>query len=621
MKKLFPLFALCWLSLASNAQYVFTENFNALPDYTRPTAWTVYGDGMTNSADLTDFNDNWQVYEHRAVSVSSKQLSVVSDRWLITPQIALPASGNLGLLFKTVINDNYTEGLKVLISNCGTAKSNFDTTLAEYTLVEAEGNHYLPLTAFAGENIHIAFVNNGNGLYVSIDDVCVGTFPTDGVEVLALSGPRYVPFGDSIPVGIIVKNCGTEPLTSFSYSYAINGDDSVSNVIATGLAIAPFATDTIYFFLSHNEVEQIEIEVNVSSPNGLANGTVVNGNQTATTVIYDPLYSTTHTILIEDFETTSVPFTPNATKRISEAVLQTGCNHVWITHHAGYNTDNMTSSASERMLGLFGTSGTWAPALMIDRDKEHNDGNNGVVGSVNEVPELIEKLTSATAVPAFVEIGINTITYDTATRILQVTVEGQFLSGLELSDPRLTVWLTEDSIVLAQSAFSDDHSYYTITDYIHNHVLRTSLSYVWGDYDMFNGTAAGNTFSKSYTYVLPPEYDAGHCHVIAFVSNYDEVSIFNRKVINATQQLVPAPIEHSLSISSTDIMPFTVTVAEGKIIITGIEGRLTQLYDTMGRIVSSQSTATGDIRFDIPASGIYLIKVDGYPAKRIAVLR
>lgn len=620
MKRLFPFLALCWLGFAANAQYVFTENFNTLSDYTRPTAWTVYGDGITNSADLTDFNDNWQVYGHRAVSVSSKQISTASDRWLITPQIALPAYGNLGMLFKTVINNNYTEGLKVLISNSGTAKSNFDTTLAEYTLVEAEGNHYLPLSAFAGENIYIAFVNNGNGLYVSIDDVCVGTFPTDGIEVLSLSVPRYVPLGDSIPIGIIVKNHGTEPLTSFSYSYAINGG-SAPTVTATGLAIAPFATDTIYFFLSFNEVGQINIEVNVSSPNGLANGAVVYGDQTITTVIYDPQYTTPHTVLIEDFETTTVPFTPNATNRISEALSQTGCSHVWITHHAGYNTDNMTSSASERMLGLYGTTSTWAPALMIDRDKEHNDGYDGVVGSVSQVPQLIEKLTSATSVPAFVEIGINYITYDTATRILQLTIEGQFLSGLELSDPRLTVWLTEDSIVLAQSAYTDEHNYYTITDYVHNHVLRTSLSYVWGDYDMFNGTSAGNSFSKSYTYALPSDYDAGHCHVVAFVSNYDEENIFNRKVMNATQQPVPAPIEHPLIISGKDITPFNMTVAEGTLFITGVEGRPTQIYDAMGRIVSSQSNATGVTRFDIPASGIYLIKVDGYPAKRIAVLR
>jgi len=620
MKGFSLFFALCWIGITANAQYVFSENFNYISNYARPTAWTVYGDGVTNNASWTDFNDSWQGFDHCAVSVSCKQISTASDRWLITPQIALPTSGNLGLLFKTVINSNYTEGLKVLISSSGTAKNNFDTTLAEYILTEAEGNHYMSLSSFAGENIHIAFVNNGNGLYVSIDDVCVGTFPTDGVEVLSLSAPRYTPLGDSIPVGMIVKNCGTESLSSFSYTYSINGD-SDSSVIAAGLSIAPFAIDTIYFFLSHNEIGQINIEVNASSPNGLTNGIVVNGNQTATIVIYDPQYAIAHTVLIEDFETTSVPYTPNATNRISEALSQTGCNHVWITHHAGFNTDNMTSSASERMLGLYGTTSTWAPALMIDRDKEHNDGYDGVVGSVSQVPQLIEKLTSATSVPAFVEIGINYITYDTATRILQLTIEGQFLSGLELSDPRLTVWLTEDSIVLAQSAYTDEHNYYTITDYVHNHVLRTSLSYVWGDYDMFNGTSAGNTFSKSYTYVLPSDYDAGHCHVVAFVSNYDEENIFNRKVMNATQQPVPAPIEHPLSISGKDITPFNVTVAEGTLFITGVEGRPTQIYDAMGRIVSSQSNATGIIRFDIPASGIYLIKVDGYPAKRIAVLR
>lgn len=619
MKGFSALLAICWLGITANAQYVFSENFNSMANYTRPTAWTVYGDGMTNSANLTDFNDNWQVYEHRAVSVSSKQISTASDRWLITPQIALPTSGNLGLLFKTVINNNYTEGLKVLISNSGTAKNNFDTTLAEYILTEADGNHYVPLSTFAGGNIHIAFVNNGNGLYVSIDDVCVGSFPTDGVEVLSLSVPRYISLGDSIPVGIIVKNRGTEHLTSFSYNYSINGD-SDSSVIATGLAIAPFATDTIYFFLSHNEIGQIDIELNASSPNGLTNGTVVNGNQSATTVIYDPQYATAHTVLIEDFETTSVPFTPNATNRISEALSQTGCNHVWITHHAGYNTDNMTSSASERMLDLYGTSSTWAPALMIDRDKEHNDGKNGVVGSVNEVPVLIDKLTSATSVPAFVEIGINTITYDTATRILQFTVEGRFLTILQMDDPRLTVWITEDSIVSAQSAFADDN-YYTITDYVHNHVLRASLSYVWGDYDMFNGTSAGDSFSKTYTYELPTDYDAGHCNVVAFVSNYDEASILNRKVVNATQQPVPAPVEHPLSINNTDFAPLHIITAGGTLYITGTEGRLTQLYDAMGRLISTQSNALGMIQFDVPASGIYLIKVDGYPPKKIAVLR
>jgi hypothetical protein len=75
---------------------------------------------------------------------------------------------------------------------------------------------------------------------------------------------------------------------------------------------------------------------------------------------------------------------------------------------------------------------------------------------------------------------------------------------------RLTVVITQDSIVDLQ----DDNG--VIANYTHRHVLRDVISQPTGD-DITEGLTGGALIKKNYSIVLPEEWEAKHCSVVAYV--------------------------------------------------------------------------------------------------------
>lgn len=59
----------------------------------------------------------------------------------------------------------------------------------------------------------------------------------------------------------------------------------------------------------------------------------------------------------------------------------------------------------------------------------------------------------------------------------------------------------------------------------------------------------------------------------------------------------------------------------GQVIVEGVEGQQVMLYDAVGRVLAVKHDEYGTLRFDIPVSGTYLVKVGNTPARRIVVMR
>ena len=64
----------------------------------------------------------------------------------------------------------------------------------------------------------------------------------------------------------------------------------------------------------------------------------------------------------------------------------------------------------------------------------------------------------------------------------------------------------------------------------------------------------------------------------------------------------------------------SLTATAGRIVITGADGHGVTLTDILGRILY-RGTATGTLTVDVPATGIYLLQVEGQAARRVAVVR
>ena len=71
----------------------------------------------------------------------------------------------------------------------------------------------------------------------------------------------------------------------------------------------------------------------------------------------------------------------------------------------------------------------------------------------------------------------------------------------------------------------------------------------------------------------------------------------------------------------TEVSNFNVSICNGQIVVDGAEGNQVWLYDAVGRMIATKQEDSAPIRFNVPASGTYLVKVGTLPARRVVVIR
>ena len=64
-----------------------------------------------------------------------------------------------------------------------------------------------------------------------------------------------------------------------------------------------------------------------------------------------------------------------------------------------------------------------------------------------------------------------------------------------------------------------------------------------------------------------------------------------------------------------------VYINNGQVVIEGAEGSTVMLYDAVGRLLATRRDYYSALRFDVPVSGAYLVKVGDLPARRVVVIK
>lgn len=57
----------------------------------------------------------------------------------------------------------------------------------------------------------------------------------------------------------------------------------------------------------------------------------------------------------------------------------------------------------------------------------------------------------------------------------------------------------------------------------------------------------------------------------------------------------------------------------GQIVVEGTDGNRVTVYDMYGRMLATKRDEGGMLRVDVPATGVYLVKVGDTPARRVVV--
>ena len=155
-----------------------------------------------------------------------------------------------------------------------------------------------------------------------------------------------------------------------------------------------------------------------------------------------------------------------------------------------------------------------------------------------------------------------------------------------------------------------------------NYIGMTSYTLTVQSADPSMGTVSGGgSFAEGATATLTAMPKAGY----RFVRWQDGNTMNPRTVTVSGDATYTAYFEAvgDIGIGDTEEAGVNVYTADGRIVVDGAEGMPVEVYDVTGRKVAASAAASGMpvCRFEMPAAGVYLVKVGDLPARRIVVVR
>lgn len=617
------------VSLAINAQTIFSEDFEGVTISNTgvgaiPAGWTTYGDNLTNY--YQGFSQSWDVYQFDdlgkvGISLSYTTTGQQVDRWLITPEINIPDSGYCLTFDNFGVDDSYPDAFEVRISTTGVEKADFTNRVLNVPVVPAGENRYLVnLDAFIGQDIYVAFVNKGeDAYYVILDNIKVSVYTKNEIALKSVNTQAYARVNADFDVKATVVNKGAAALTSFDVTYNINGGENVATYTVSNINLAYGQT----YMFTHNIPASVatnslsQIQVIVSNPNGVIDS-IADNSGSKSIIIYDN--STQRTVLFEQFTTAKCPNCPPAHTYLDGIIEPREENIVWMAHHAGYYTDNLTIPENNEMLVFYNSNGTYAPAAMVDRTYFPESGNPGPVMNAYVEASFLDNQIS---VPSFVTVNISNIAYDTVSRQLSVTVSGEIIDEqfASFNSPRVSLYIKEDGIKMSQSGGS--------SNYIHNNAMRDAVSDVWGDADVITSTTVGSTFSKTYNYTIPGVWKPRNLELVAFVTEYN-TNVNQRSVLNATEVRLADSVQVNqigiVEASDVELVVYPNPATDYAMVSSNAVITEVAIINTLGQTIATIPANAENVQINTQdlAKGIYMISIttaEGKAVKKLTVTK
>ena len=215
--------------------------------------------------------------------------------------------------------------------------------------------------------------------------------------------------------------------------------------------------------------------------------------------IVDGKYKTN--VLMEDYTATWCQFCPRVAKKIEDLSSSNANRITPIAIHV--NADVFMFNKYLEMQTKFSVSGY--PFVELHRAGKWN--------------EQAVKVTDLIAIDSNVGLALESSLKD---RTLSLTVKVGF--GADLSDLKLSVYLTENGLKANQKTQGDlGYGIGTdgiLIDFVHDNVLRASISELFGDAIDTSKSKNGEIYKKTYEYVIPDGYSL-KSNIVAFVASKD----------------------------------------------------------------------------------------------------
>lgn len=599
--------------LCSKAQIYFSEEFsnNALP-----TGWT--------NLDQDGDGKKWQFSNGTAISYSYyNNTGLRPDNWLISKAINLTGiTGNISLSYAiAAYHANYpAEHYQVRISTTTNSVTSFSTILRDETL--SQGGTWLScsidLSSYQGETIYLAFVHNDtyNEYALLLDDIMI--IGENEIALESITTPTTILVDGTAMVTGKIRNLSATPLTSYSISYNIDGGEESSVYTVSGLNIAGGAVHNFTHDvpLPTNTLGYYTLNVTVSQPNGEADNTS-NNTESMDFTVYR--YAVEHRVLLENFATANCGNCPSATNQIKNW-LASRPKIIWLVHHAGYYTDGLTIPASTSLTAFFNDGGsTYTPAIMLDRKHIAPDGDPGPAFSAfSGSSQLLDQIA---AIPAFVTVNFTNASYNSSTRQLTITVEGEIVNILNGSNLRLSLYAKEDNLKTTPGQAGSSLG----VNYIHNNTMRAAISNVWGESNVITSPNEGTTYSKTFTYTIPSNFDLEQLSFVAFVSQYNsnvnKRNIYNSKAVKMSDIISGAYVnDHTYhptdpasiptdNYTTPELLIYPNPADNFLFVETILNIESIKIFNVQGQYIDSKPIANTMIPISHLANGIYILQI------------
>ncbi len=404
---------------------------------------------------------------------------------------------------------------------------------------------------------------------------------------------------------VTVANSGTTAITSFDVTIDYNGAQYTENVTGANIT-AGGSMDVVFTNTVPLVAGAMTATATISNINGGTDGDVSDNDACSQ---LDPVVPAPGKVVVgEEGTGTWCGWCPRGAVFMDKFEQEYGPYWAGIAVHNG---DPMVVATYDAGIGaLIGGY----PSALVDRGPEVDPSSMS-----NQFFTRLQ--TAPTAVIN------NTYTWDATTRELVVTVTADFQSAAT-DQYKLACVLTEDGVTGTTSGYAQTNYYsggsngvmggYELlanpvpaADMVYDHVARAIQPAFGGDANSFPATVnAGEQHSKTYTFVLPAEWNENNIHIIGMliapngtIDNAGKLK-FGSVGINEINDLVSFRMYPNPT-STYTILDFELE-NESDVVVT--------VYDMTGKIVASRdygqlSSSTININTIEFETGVYLVEL------------
>ena len=647
--------------------FPYVQDFN-----TSPSCWTIIdadGDG-----------NNWYLYQGAVQSASYSSIVLTPDNWLISPQFAIPASGNLEVTWTATAQDQSwpAEHYGVFVSTTGNTNTSDFTMLQEWTLSTGVFNPTIDLSAYAGQNIYIALrhFNCTNQFRISIDDFIVREQAGANQVTINVSqnNPAYgtvagagiYNIGDSVTVSATAATGYTFGKWVDENNIIISTENPYTFVAATDLTL-----QAIFLDAAGNSYT-ITVEVNDSiMGTATGGGTYTAGDQITLTATANAGYHFVNWTQISSFGENEVGTDP-------ELIITVTASK---TFKANFEADSASQTLTIHLTINDPTLGTVTPepgdyvvtlneTLMITATP--NDGVtfdgyrvlwNGqiiinVPAAVNPFPcnvsselfnlgeiTVMALFSDGSSAPDSLTLIVNT---DDATMGTTNPVPGTYnyavgdtsiLSAIPNDGYHFLYWI--ETVSVAGMTLSDTLYTQTLTTIINQMMANMTLTITayfeanepgvnYYTVTVNSGNPTMGTVSSTHsgqvaenTEVTVTAIPATNYQFVKWVDEHgNEINTANPYTFIVTEDInLIATFERIDGINNIDASNVLIYANNSSIYVRGAEGHDVFVYDMNGRCIYQHADVNETETINMSSAGIYLVRIDNAIFKKVVIVK